>query len=321
MTEFRDRFKSSALLGFRAGLKTWWWIVKITLIVTLFVVLLEWCGALGYLSEWLTPVFAPLGLSANGVFIFLTTAIGNIYAGIGVMATLAVDFREATILGIMGLLCHNLIVETIIQKKSGASAAAMVILRISAAMGVAFVLNNILAADYTGRLVLDKITVQSGDFWEMIEGWAMSMVRMIPIMFGIITGLNILQQVLREFSVLKVLCIPFAPIMTLFGLKRSSSLVWLILNTLGLAYGGSLMIVEREQNTLQKSEAKLLNTHIAMSHSMLEDTMLYVALGLSLFWMVIPRIALAIVLVWVQRGWMALRLKRAKQRAQKARLG
>ncbi len=313
------RLKQSARLGLIAGIKTWWWIVKITLIVTLFVVVLDWSGALAYLSEWLTPLFAHLGLSANGVFIFLTTAVGNIYAGIGVMATLAVDFREATILGIMGLLCHNLIVETIIQKKSGASATAMVILRIASALGVAFALHTILPADYNGKLVLEKITVQSGGFWDMIQGWAMSMARMVPIMFAIITTLNVLQQVLREFSVLKVMCIPFMPLMAIFGLKRSSALVWLILNTLGLAYGGSLMIVEREQNQLQKSEAKLLNTHIAMSHSMFEDTMLYVALGLPLFWMVVPRLVLAIIFVWIQRGWMALRLKRAKARANKAR--
>ncbi|MFI3298983.1 MAG: hypothetical protein R3Y49_04180 [Rikenellaceae bacterium] len=297
----RRRLFSSATLGFRSGLKTWWWIAKIMVLVTFIVVMLEWSGFLGVLSEWLTPVLEPVGLTSNGVFIFITTALANIYAGIGVMATLAVDFKEAVILGVMGLICHNMIVETVIQSKSGASAWGMVLLRVFGAVAVGYAMNLMIAEDYAGVLIIEPSDVDHTNFGAMTTEWALSMARMVPVMFCVIVGLNVVQQVLREFSVINLLSKPFVWIMAIFGLRRDSALIWLILNTLGLAYGGSIMIAERDNGDLSLRESKLLNTHIAASHSLLEDTMLYVAIGLPLFWMMVPRLILAIVAVWFYR--------------------
>lgn len=297
----QSRLASSATKGFTAGLKTWWWISKITVVVTFGVVLLEWSGVINFMSEWLTPLFSHFGLSAEGVIIFLTTALANIYAGIAAMATLVVDFREATLLAVMGLICHNLIVETIIQRKSGASAWVMVVLRIGAALLAAVALNALLPADYSGSLIIERTTAENPELLVAIEQWALKMVKIIPTMFVVICGLNTIQQILREFKVINLISKPFIPIMTLCGLRRDSALIWLILNTLGLAYGGSIMIATREEGSLSLEESKLLNTHIALSHSLLEDTLLYFALGLSLFWLVVPRFLLAVVCVWIQR--------------------
>jgi len=40
---------------------------------------------------------------------------------------------------------------------------------------------------------------------------------------------------------------------------------------------------------------------LAISHSLLEDTMVFVAIGVPVFWITIPRIFLAIVVVWMIR--------------------
>ncbi len=307
---FSSRLLKSSKVGLFAGTKTWWWISKIVAATTLLVALLQWSGVIGYLSELTADFFALFGLSIEGVVVFITTALANVYAGIGVMATLAVDFREATLLAVMGLICHGLIVETIIQRKSGASAIGMVLLRIGSALVAATAMNWILPADFSGNLILEHTdSVEVVTFLGAVESWAVNLLHLIPIMFVVIVGLNTIQQILREFKIINLISRPFAPLMALFGLRSDSALIWLILNTLGLAYGGSIMIAEREAGNLSLVESRRLNTHIAVSHSLLEDTLLYFALGISLFWLIVPRLVLAIIAVWAQRLYGTFRKK------------
>jgi hypothetical protein len=54
--------------------------------------------------------------------------------------------------------------------------------------------------------------------------------------------------------------------------------------------------VEKKQITAQN--AKLLNYHIAINHSLLEDTLLFVAIGVPAMWMIGPRFIIAIIVVW-----------------------
>jgi len=52
---------------------------------------------------------------------------------------------------------------------------------------------------------------------------------------------------------------------------------------------------------MKKEDADLLNHHIAVSHSQLEDPMLFAAIGVPLGWMIVPRLILGIVVVWLRR--------------------
>ncbi len=307
MTFFAKKLRDSALLGFKAGLRTWWWISKMTVLATLLVVFLQWGGVIDWLSDVLAPFFSLLGLSGGAVLVFLTGALANIYAAIGVMATLSIEYREALILAVMALICHNMIVETIIQRKSGANAYAIVLLRISMALVAAVGLNLILPDNYSGSLILDRVAQGDGTLAGALKSWSINMATMLPIMFALIVALNTLQYILREFKLLDFISKTFAPLMLGFGLAPSCSLIWLVLNTLGLAYGGSIMIAEKEAGTLQTRQSKLLNTHIALSHSLIEDTLLFVALGLPLFWLVIPRLILSIICVWIQRWYYSIK--------------
>ncbi len=297
-----SRLLSSSKQGFKSGFKTWWWIARITLCVTFCVAILQWSGAIDYFGEWVSPFLAYFGLGGEAAVVFITTALTNVYASIGCMATLSVDFREATLLAVMGLIAHNMVVETIIQKKSGASATVMVLLRVLGALFAAFMLNWILPADYSGTLILESDNVATDlTFMESMTKWALNMAYFIPLMFVIIVGLNAIQQILREFNIINIISKPFVPFMALFGLRGDSSITWLVLNTLGLAYGGSIMITERESGALSLRESKLLNTHIALSHSLLEDTLLYFAIGIPLLILIVPRLVMAIIAVWIQR--------------------
>lgn len=304
-----DRVKSALVRGVKAGLRTGWWMTKMMIPITLGVAILKWVGVISLLAEWLTPVFKYIGLSAEGVLVFITASLTNLYAAIALIATLNIDFRTATILSVMGLICHNMIVETIIQRKAGASGIFIVVLRVSAALVAAVVLNQILPIDYTGTLIINRLEASDGTLGSIMYEWAISMVRLLPMMFVLILSLNSLQQILREFRLIDYLIIPLKPFMSLFGLAKESSFLWIVMNTLGLAYGGAVLIAEYEDGEITPDNARLLNTHVALNHSLLEDTILFAAIGIGAFWLVVPRVILAIVAVWGERLYNKLRVK------------
>lgn len=284
------------------------WILKLMLPITLLVACLNYIGAIGWLSEFLAPLFHFIGLSGQAVIVFITALLLNIYAAIAVVATLGFDFRSVTILAVMCLIAHNLIIETAIQKKTGASASFIVILRISAALLAGAVLNLILPAELQGKLLLDHIGVsEAPDSWlHVFRDWALSMVQLTLRMAFFILGLNMLQNILREFRVIDLLTYPLKPLMKLFGLSGSVSFLWIVANCVGLAYGGALMVEEVQKGEIKRQDALLLNTHIAISHSLLEDTLLFAAIGVGFFWLFVPRLLLAIAAVWGER-WLLKR--------------
>lgn len=304
-----NRLYSALYRGVKAGAKTGVWMAKITVIITFAVAVLRWAGVLSILAEWLTPFFKFMGLSAEGVLVFITAACTNLYAVIALISTLGIDYRMATILAVMGLICHNMIVETTIQHKAGASIFYIVTLRVGMAFVAAVLLNLILPVDYTGTLLLNVTQTVAVDnsLGEVLYAWLISMLKLLPMMFAIILTLNMLQQVLREYRLIDYLSIPFKPLMYLFGLSKDISILWLIMNTIGLAYGGSILINEYQAGTVDETDARLLNSHVALSHSLVEDTLLFFAIGIGLFWLIIPRLILAIVTVWGERIYMSMK--------------
>lgn len=307
MQQIALRLKTSALRGLKSGARTWWWIVRMMLPITLGVAVLQWLGAIALLSEWLSPMFSHIGLSGEGVLVFITALLSSIYAAIGVMGTLDMDYRSVTIIAVMTLVAHNLIVESLIQRKAGSNAWVMATLRIVAAIVVAWVINALLPADYAGRLLIERTAAGSATLPSIMTTWAISNGKLLPLMFGMIVGLQVLQQILREFRLIERLTVPLRPLMRIFGLSDRCSFLWVVLNTLGLAYGGSVMIAEIEAGNISPREARDLNAHAAMTHSTLEDTLLYAALGIGIGWLLIPRVVLAIVVVWSWRGIEKLR--------------
>ena len=111
----------------------------------------------------------------------------------------------------------------------------------------------------------------------------------------------ILQNILKEFKILDIISRSLAPLMSVMGLPRSCSFMWFVAHILGLTYGSAVLIDEVESGELSLRDANLLNYHIAVNHSTLEDTLLFVAIGVPVLWMIVPRFVLAILIVWIVR--------------------
>jgi len=199
----------------------------------------------------------------------------------------------------MGLLAHNLIVETLVQMKTGSNGLRMVSLRLAGVVVGGLFLNWVLPADDT--VVMHGMVSNRLPFVELMQNWLVGTLWLTFKLVCIVVSLNILQRILDEFGVLKILARWVAPLLRPLGLPASTSFLWIVANIIGLGYGAAILIEHRKENKISAEDADLLNHHIALSHSHLEDTALYVAIGVGLVWITLPRIALAAIAVWAAK--------------------
>ena len=291
--------------AFPQGMKTALWLLKLTIPVSLGVFLLNFIGILNIIAQWLSPLFKMIGLSGQASVVLITSIFTNIYSVIAVMATLDIGYREGTILAVMCLISHALIVETAIQKKTGSSPVRMVLTRLSASFIAAWLLNLLLPGESVSGA--ENTIGISGDFLPAITNWATSMLMTTLKIVVLVNLLLILQKILNEFNLIKWILKPFTPLLKLMGLPVNTGFLWMVAYTLGLSYGGAIMISQSEEGKLNKDDADLLNHHIAISHSQLEDTLLFVAVGYSFGILFFTRMLLSIVYVWLRRLEISLR--------------
>ena len=291
------RLFSSAKSALPKSGKTIWWLLKIILPISLFVSFLQYWGIIAQVAVWLAPVFSIIGLPGESAIVFISSIFLPLYGPIAIISTLSMEIREITILAIMCLISHNMIVETAIQKKTGSSAISIFLVRITTSFAAVYILNLILPSHLGSSHAVLKSIIYSNipsmlGNWITNAGWLCLKITLI------ITGLMVLQSILKEFKVLIFLSKIFEPLMRIMGLSADSSFLWFVAQTLGLTYGSAVMIDEVENNGITKENANLLNYHIAINHSLLEDTLLFVAIGVPAGWIIAPRFALAIVIVW-----------------------
>jgi hypothetical protein len=297
---FGKRFQNAITGALPSALRTAWWLIRLTVCVSFAVTMLSYFGVVEWFSKLVTPLFTHLGLTGESALAYITGYFVNIYGAIAVVTTLDLSFRAITIIAVMCLCSHNMILETAVQKKTGSSVVRMCIVRTVAAFVAAIILNYFMP-ESTEMTTNAEPVAASNNLIEVLEAWGIKILWLMLRMATFVVSLNIIQRILKEFGVMTILSKIFSPLLIIFGLPAKTTFLWIVANTLGLAYGAAVMIEETEQGRLTKIESDLLNHHIAISHSNLEDLLLFVAIGASFWWLFIVRLLLAFIVVWLRR--------------------
>lgn len=314
----RARLLSAVKDGAKSGIKTALWLLMIMIPVSFVVLVLRETGALGVVGDRLAPVFQAIDLPGSSAFVYLSSLVMNLYSAIAAMGQLALSLREVTLLAVMCLIAHNFLVEIAVLGSTGSSPVRMVALRLTASLVAGLVLSRLLPIELAERAAVigeSARTLAGGDGFapELLE-WAVSSLLLVVRIALILTALMVGERVLGELGVIRWLGRRLSVLMRVFGLPEQTAFLWVVSNTLGLAYGAGVIRREVGEGNLSRDDGDLLNHHIAISHSLLEDTLLFVALGVSAFWVVVPRLVLAIAAVWERRAELAIR-KRLRARS------
>lgn len=291
-----------------SAFKTIWWLTKIMVALSFIILLLQHLGIIEWISYWLTPIFSHFGLPGEAALAYVSGYFVNCYSAIAIMTTLELSTRAATILSVMVLCSHNMIVETAVQHKTGSSVIKIIAVRTLSAFILGWILNKIMPGNFENQIVENSIQDQL-TFAVMLRQWALRTAKNILTMALLVYLLTLLQKILTEFGIIQYISKFLKPVMIFFGLPQKTAFLWIVSNTLGLAYGAGIMIEEAEKGETTKEENDLLNMHIGISHSNLEDLLLFTAAGGAYLWMLLSRWGMSFIWVWFFRVTKNLRYR------------
>jgi hypothetical protein len=292
------------------SLHVYFTLLKIMIPALLVVKGLELMGAIAFISSLLSPVMTAVGLPSSMGIVWATTIFTNIYGGMIVFFELSANetlsVAQVTVLGCMMLIAHGLPVEAAIAKKAGVRWRATLSIRIFGALLFGALLNVIYQQfDYLQQpnLLLWQPELVKPSLFE----WCVEQVKTLALIFLIISGLIILLRLLKWLHIEKLMHWLLSPLLKLLGLSKEASNITIIGITLGLSFGGGLLIKEAESGALSSKDIFIAMALLALCHSLIEDTLLIMLLGAhisGIFW---GRLAFAIAFVSIMSRLLSLK--------------
>ena len=288
ITIFHDTTRTSLIL------------FRIMIPVSIIVKILELTGLIEHIGDLLTPLMQFLGLPGSTGLIWATAMITNIYGGIIVFITIASEqaftIAQATILGSMILIAHSLPVEVTIARKAGIKAWFTVFFRIISAIIFGYILHSTFSAFHLlqspSTMAWTKVTTNA-----TIPDWILSQLNNYVMIFSIIFLLLLLMSILKKIGIIEKLNQFMEPGLEKIGLSKQAAPLTIIGTTLGISYGGGIIIDEAQSGNLSKKDAFLSVSLMGLSHSLIEDTLLMMTIGASLIGILFGRVLFSILLM------------------------
>ena len=294
---------------FRNSLKTALWIIRIIIPVSFIVTLLDFYGIIEWISAYTAPLFQLIGLQGNAAVVYFSSLFLPLYAPIAIIATLPLTLREITILALMCLITHNLPIECAVQRRSGTPFWQTLVIRLTFSILGGILLNLILPTELNLHNIVETqyIASQESSFTTETQNiaslqshlltWLANTLSLCIKIILIITALMYGQYLLKRYGIINKIARPLAPLMRLCGLQPDSAFLWLVAQIVGLTYGAGIMAQEIEESGADREELHRINLHICVNHSLIEDTAIFCMLGVAWYFLVIPRLIFAIIIV------------------------
>ena len=284
--------------GLVRGGRTFLWLIKILLPISFLTALLDWSGWLGRIDFILEPAMGWLSLPPEAALPLLIGTLSGIYGGLAAMAVLPFNQGQLTLMAIFLLIAHTLPQEGIIQAKSGLNIFSSILIRLVAA--VAAVLICALFVDTTGPVLgLDQAAGPGTalPLASMLSAWSLATAKLLAKLLAIILGILTLMEVLKSLGWVDRFALALAPLLWGLGLSRRVGFLWSVGAVFGLFYGSAVIVEEARQGKLSPKELEQLQASLGINHAMFEDPLLFVPLGIGLFWLWIPRLVASLVAV------------------------
>lgn len=287
--------------GFGNGLKTTWSLGKIIFPVTLIVALLQYTPVLPWLMDFISPAMNLIGLSGDAAIPLVIGNFLNLYAAIGAILSLDFTVKEVFIIAIMLSFSHNVLIETSVALKVGVKLWVVLAVRFGLSIFSAVVIHlvwkggsekavyGLIPADNkelggVGPILLDA-------FEKAGLGILQLAIIVIPLMIAI--------QILKDLQWLAVFSRWMAPVTRALGMKENTSTTLAAGLLFGLAYGAGVMIQAVKEDGVSKKDVTLAFIFLVACHAAVEDTLIFIPLGIPVWPLFLIRLGTAIVLTLV----------------------
>jgi len=300
MSDSRARLRAGFAGGIRKGWGSFLWIAKIVVPVSFAVAVLQWGGWLQPANVVLRPVMGWLHLPAEAALPIMAGMLINIYACIASMSVIPFTTGQMTLIAVFTLICHNLIVEGVIQHRSGIGIVRITLIRIAAAVLTVLAIAPFLGDTAVGVPAVAVDLARPAPL-AALRDWSLATLLLLGKVLGIIMLIMVVLEVMRALGWSRYLEQATRPLMKLLGLEGGAAALWVTAVVFGLMYGGAVIQEGIRQGELTRPQVERLHVSVGINHSMIEDPALFMAMGLNGFWLWVPKLLAAVLFTHAYR--------------------
>ena len=277
-------------------------LLKIMIPALVIVKVLQELGALQVIGSVLAPVMSLTGLPAELGIVWATTLLTNLFSGIVVFVSMAGDLslsiEQVTVLGTLMLIGHSIPIEGAVARRAGVPWWVTIALRV----GGALVLGSLLHAFYTHFNLLQEpatIVWSIPETDDSLTSWTLAQIKTLVMIYFVILSLIVLLKALQVLGLERIIHIGLVPVLRVLGIGRSAANVTVVGVALGLSYGAGLLIRDLDEGMMSRRDAYLALCFLGLLHSLIEDTLLMMALGSDLSGILWARLVFSFVVIAV----------------------
>lgn len=293
----KEFYKKGFYAGLRKGTFSFLWVLKILLPITFLISLGEWSGWIYKIEFVFKPVMPWLSLPPMAALPLILGMLSGIYGGIAAMVALPFSKEQMTLLAIFMMLAHSLPQEGLIQGKSGFHPFKSIIIRLGSGVIALLVTAPLLDVPKEISSTFSSPPHLWPPFSHFLQNWVITNLILSLKILLIILSLFVFLEICRAAGWVEHLIKSVYPLLKIFGLTPKSGLAWLTGTIFGLIYGAAIILEEIREGRLPHEEMEKLQISIGLQHSVIEDPLLFLALGINALWLWIPRFLITVAVV------------------------
>lgn len=284
--------------GLLTGLRTTWELTKIIFPITVLVKVLQHTPVLPWIIQLLTPMMKWIGLPGEAAIPLVLGNFLNIYAAIGAILSLSLSVKDVFILAMMLSFSHNLLIESSVASKLGLKLWVIISLRIGLAVVSAVVINffwqggNEPAQYGLVASLSQALTGWDQILWNGLQSASLGILQIAIIVIPIM----IFIQILKDLSWLQIISRWLSPATRFLGMKENTSLTLAAGLAFGLAYGAGVMLQSYHEDGVSQKDMYLATVFLVSSHAVVEDTLIFIPLGIPVWPLILIRLSVATLL-------------------------
>jgi hypothetical protein len=287
--------------GVRAFLKLMLIVAPVYTAVTV----LKYTSVIRIFAEFMAPFMRHFGLPGEAALAIILGNIANLYGGLGAVTVLKLTQAQLTVLSLMLLLSHSQILETAVFFQIRAKWWLLWFIRLVMSFLAGIGLSRLIvksgpagAAD-AARLA-EMAQMRYTGFGPALGGWARGLLLDTGVkILLVLVAIFILLELARRYGIMEKTLRAIGSVTRFIGLKPEAGMPWLAGNVFGIVFGAGVIVETAREGRLDSKQVTLVATFLALCHGLFEDTAIFMVLGANMFWILVPRIVLAVLVTWV----------------------
>nr|WP_240432492.1 nucleoside recognition domain-containing protein [Rubrobacter indicoceani] len=246
----------------------------------------------------LAPVMGLFGLPGEAAVPLVLGNLLNLYAAIGAMLAMDLSVKQVFILALMLSFSHGLPVESAVCKRIGAGFWKVTGFRIALSL-VAGLLVNFLWQGGSERAsygLVAPAAVEPEGWIEIVYSAFVSASTGVLQIAAIVIGVMFVIQILKDLGTLDLFAHATTPLLKPLGISSRGSVTMAGGLTFGLAFGAGVILEQAREKKFSRREITLIALFLSACHAVIEDTLIFIPLGINVLPLLVIRLIVAIAL-------------------------